>query len=45
MKASEGVSLGKALLLWENQRSGKDIMLLKDVAMKEKGSKETRNEY
>ena len=34
----------KALLLWENQKFGKEVILLKDVAMKEQCSKETRKE-
>ena len=34
----------KALLLWENQKFGKEVILLKDVAMKDQWSKETRKE-
>lgn len=34
----------KALVLWENQKLGKEVILLKDVAMKEQRSKETRKE-
>lgn len=34
----------KALVLWENQKFGKEVILLKDMAMKEQRSKETRKE-
>lgn len=38
-KLLEGESLGEALLLWESQKSGKDVVLLRDVAVKRKGNK------
>ena len=34
----------KAQLLWENQKFGREVILLKDVAMKDQWSKETRKE-